>query len=387
MQILVYPIQLFIIPYLINSLGIESYGNYVFSLAVIGIIIPLIDFGTSISLQVGFSVLDKKSKQKKISELIGFKLIIASTVTTLFFFLILFFNLFSWNIFCLGGWVIYAIFSCDFYYLAELKNKKLFIRQLIQKVVFFVFVFPFVFLFNSVETVFLCLSLSYIIVAYFTFNDLKKYGFHLYPIFSTKSIVKNFKINLLYFINNIATAGFASINTYFIDYNLGSKAVGKFSVLESLNRACLSLVSSLNSVLFPMLSKKMNKKYFIAGFTILPIYIIISFIIYYNKKLIFQFFKIDHFDDSTLIIMLTILSLDALSKFLGYNFLGSIGKGNIVNISNIIGLCSYLPVYFLLKHNILWESDFNLYAITYLTSLIIVMIIRLYFNILYLSKV
>ncbi len=386
MQIFVYPIQLFIIPYLISNLGIASYGSYVVYLAIVGILIPFIDFGTSISLQVGFSNLDKKSKQIVISELIGFKLAIAFIIICVMFFLKLTFNSFSWNIFYLLGWIIYSVYSCDFYYLSELKNKKLFLRQFYQKLFFFSSVFVLLFLYNSVQIVLMCLSFSYIMITYLTYKDFKKYGYHLSPTFSFKAILNTLKNNLLYFANNFATVGFSSINTYFIEYNLGSKAIGRFSVLESLNRACLSLISSINSVLFPLLSKEINKKLFLKGLLIFPIYICISFIIYLNRKLIFDFFKIDYIEDSTVVIMLIVLCFDALSRFLGYNFLGSIGKGNIVNVTNIIGLISYFPIYFILKNNFKLETDFNLFAITYLISITIVLTTRIYHNYYYLKK-
>tara|TARA_B110000977_G_C11009141_1_gene466964 strand:- start:111 stop:1310 length:1200 start_codon:yes stop_codon:yes gene_type:complete len=387
MQILVYPIQLLIIPYLIHNLGVDSYGSYVVYLAIVGVLMPFIDFGTSISLQVGFLHLDREGKQQLISELIGFKLSIVLVIIIVISLLILIFDSFSWSIFGLFGWVIYAIYSSDFYFLAELKNKNLFLRQFYQKCSFFSVVFLLLFLFNAVETVLLSLSVSYLIVTVYTIKDISRDGYHVFPIFSTKSIRNILKNNLLYFANNFATVGYNSINTYFIQTSLGSMAIGRFSILESVNRACLSLITSVNSVLFPLLSKETNKKLFLKFLMIVPAYLIIAAVIYLNRKYIFLFFKIDRIEDSTVLIMLTVLCLDALSRFLGYNFLGAIGKGNIVNVTNLIGLASYVPVYFILKLNVIWEKDFNLFATTYLISIIIVLSMRVYYNIKYFKKI
>jgi PST family polysaccharide transporter len=391
MQILVYPIQLLIIPFLINELGIETYGNYVYYLAVVGILIPIIDFGTSISLQVNFSNLDKKSKQIIISEIIGFKLFIVFIISFFICFLLLITEVLDYSILILAGWVIYSIFSSDFYYLAELKNKNLFLRQLYQKILYFASVFPLIYITGSAEAAFFCLSLSYLFSTYITYSDLRRDGYNLVPIFSLNSIKNTFKNNILYFTNNFANVGFSSVNVYFIEFNLGFKAVGNFSILESLNRACLSFITSINSVLFPLLSKEMNKKFFLQGLIILPIYIAISFVIYLNRQLIFDFFKVDSIFDSTIIIMLVVLCLDALSKFLGYNFLGSIGKGNLVNITNIIGITSYYPVYLILKHNLIykfeWNTDVDIFALTYLICITLVLSMRIYFNYKYLKIV
>lgn len=379
MQIMVYPIQLLLIPILSGVLGSEGYGEYIYGISVIGLTIPLIDFGTTIHFQSIINKLTHHEKEILISNTLGLKTILFAISIFFIFAFIFFSEIKNLSIFLLIGWPVFSIISMDFVYLAELKNQELFKRQFIQKIVFFVTVLPLIQIFNSVNFLFICLSLSYIPSALITLRDLKKFGFNVNWKCQRNFIKNTLKSNILYFINNFTNIGFSSINILFIKNFFGLNYVASFSILESLSRACISLVTSINSVVYPLMSKEINKQYLKKGiWVVISLYTPICLFLYLFRGNLYTFFKLPIIDDSIIIVMLAVLLLDATSRFLEYNFLGAIGKGNIANTSNLIGLISYIPIWQLLLQ--IMENSLLLFALTYLCSLFIVLSIRMYYN-------
>ena len=379
-QLFMYPVQLLFIPYLISQIGYKQYGIYILYLAIFNYVIAFVDFGMGVSLQSSFGSLDKKQKQEKLSLIFGLKYVIFLLSLVILILISFLTEIEGYKIFLVSGWGLFAIYSSDFFYLAEFLNKQYFFRQLFQKIIFICFVLILFIFDKSVDNILIALSLSYLFSILQTLYILKKHDYQLSPIFNVKEFIKLLRENFSFLLNSFASTGLSTVNVLVITKFLGNSLAGNFSILESLNRVALSLISSMESVLYPLFSKeRSSSQVFFFGKLIVIIYPLISVFIFVFRAFIFDFFKVSIDLTSVLTIMLLTLCIDSFSRHIGYNTLGAIGKGKLVNISNIVGLGSYFIFYGILSYYV--EHSLLLVAYNYCAVVTFIFVIRLYYNI------
>lgn len=374
-------IPLIILPYLVRTLGAETFGLVMFAQAFILFFNVIVDFGFSLSGVREVSV--NRDNHQKLEEIFNAIMAIKLMLITISFIIMLgiiaIFERFTndYTLYLITfGWVIgQALFPIWFFQGIE-KMKYITIfkvsAQLLSLVAIVIFVnnpndYLLVPLFNSLG--FIAVGVISIIII------LKEFKFKLFiPKFNILS--DYFKESSHFFLSRAAVSIYTSSNAFVLGLFTNNTMVGYYSIAEKLYIALQALYMPIVNVLYPYISKERNVKLFKKIFKLAIVFnfVLISglyLIAPYLVELISGNQIIESIEVFRIFLLVAIIVVPSI--LIGYPFLAALGYKNYANYSVVIASLVHIIGLLILAYT----DMVNIYSIvvllilTQLTDLII----------------
>lgn len=343
LQIVSYVVPLLIIPHLTKSFGIEGYGEITAAISLMTFLGIFIDFGFHLTapLLISRNRSNIKIVSSYINHILVAKLLIA-LIMLLLIFLIAYILLDDKQTLLL-----YILAACQMTFQSlipipvfqGLEQMKIISRiGIISRVSILLLSFILIaeasniYLYSLIYTT---INLIMVVVGYkmifqqFPFKDFK---------IRFRLIKKLIQFNLSFFLSRLAVGSYTSINTYIIGLVANHETAGIYNIAEKIYLLIQQLFQPIVQTLYPYISRTKDLKFFKKIFGLSFLFYILIYIgirqfglttlqiIFPNQAMeIFGFTK----------IFLIVLFLSVPSIFLGYPFLGALGKSKIANISVI----------------------------------------------------
>jgi PST family polysaccharide transporter len=367
LNVINYAFPLILIPYLTKVLGVENFGKYVFSFAIIQYATLFVSYGFDYSATKYVSI-NRENKNKLSSIFINvltLRILISLLCTVIIYVTceIMFDNLQDKKLYLngIGVFIGYALTPLWFFQGME-KMKFVTIINFISKVISTLLVFFYIKDKNSLEFVNLFFSVGSLIsgvlsifLAVYIFNlkliipkliDFKKHLFEGWSLFLSTIFMS------MYRETNVLMLG------AFTDY----KIVGYYSAAEKIIKAIQSVISPFTSILYPFFGRKLNNEnetdkmlsvfFKFTKYYSLLVFVLVILLYFVSNIIIFNVFG-PNFVNSVLNFKILILVV----FFGGLNYLlGIVGLINLgfekeftssVFISSIVSICLG---YFLIKN-------------------------------------
>lgn len=262
LKILNLTIPFLILPFIINSIGVESYGKVALILAINTYFLALTSYGFSLSATRDISrYRESKTKKSAIYWKVVTSKVYLYCVSMLGVFIFdCYFDFFGLDYFFSFVILLFGqTFFPDWYFRGLEKMKYITLYDSISKIAFVMLVFLFVNDENDGVLYLLAMGITQSIVTVFSnLVIIKKLGF-LFLFVSSKKFLKELYNNFPLFLNQFLPNLYSNTSILIVGYLLGTYAAGIFAVL----RQVCSLYSVFNSVLsmtfFPYLSNRKDK--------------------------------------------------------------------------------------------------------------------------------
>lgn len=320
LNVINYAFPLILIPYLTKVLGVENFGKYVFSFAIIQYATLFVSYGFDYSATKYVSI-NRENKNKLSSIFINVLTlrILISLICTIIIYVtceIIFDNSHDKKLYLngIGVFIGYALNPLWFFQGME-KMKFVTIINFISKLVSTLLVFIYIKDKNSLELVNLFFSVASLIsgilsifLAAYIFNlklitpkliELKKHLFEGWSLFLSTIFMS------MYRETNVLMLG------AFTDY----KIVGYYSAAEKIIKAIQSVISPFTSILYPFFGRKLNN-------------------INEKDKILTVFFKFTKY--YSLLIFILVILLYLFSNFIIFNVFGSNYTNSVLNFKILI---------------------------------------------------
>lgn len=320
LNVINYAFPLILIPYLTKVLGVENFGKYVFSFAIIQYATLFVSYGFDYSATKYVSI-NRENKNKLSSIFINVLTlrILISLICTIIIYVtceIIFDNSHDKKLYLngIGVFIGYALNPLWFFQGME-KMKFVTIINFISKLVSTLLVFIYIKDKNSLELVNLFFSVASLIsgilsifLAAYIFNlklitpkliELKKHLFEGWSLFLSTIFMS------MYRETNVLMLG------TFTDY----KIVGYYSAAEKIIKAIQSVISPFTSILYPFFGRKLNN-------------------INEKDKILTVFFKFTKY--YSLLIFILVILLYLFSNFIIFNVFGSNYTNSVLNFKILI---------------------------------------------------
>lgn len=320
LNVINYAFPLILIPYLTKVLGVENFGKYVFSFAIIQYATLFVSYGFDYSATKYVSI-NRENKNKLSSIFINVLTlrILISLICTIIIYVtceIIFDNSHDKKLYLngIGVFIGYALNPLWFFQGME-KMKFVTIINFISKLVSTLLVFIYIKDKNSLELVNLFFSVASLIsgilsifLAAYIFNlklitpqliELKKHLFEGWSLFLSTIFMS------MYRETNVLMLG------TFTDY----KIVGYYSAAEKIIKAIQSVISPFTSILYPFFGRKLNN-------------------INEKDKILIIFFKFTKY--YSLLIFILVILLYLFSNFIIFNVFGSNFTNSVLNFKILI---------------------------------------------------
>lgn len=320
LNVINYAFPLILIPYLTKVLGVENFGKYVFSFAIIQYATLFVSYGFDYSATKYVSI-NRENKIKLSSIFINVLTlrILISLICTIIIYVtceIIFDNSHDKKLYLngIGVFIGYALNPLWFFQGME-KMKFVTIINFISKLVSTLLVFIYIKDKNSLELVNLFFSVASLIsgilsifLAAYIFNlkliapkliELKKHLFEGWSLFLSTIFMS------MYRETNVLMLG------AFTDY----KIVGYYSAAEKIIKAIQSVISPFTSILYPFFGRKLNN-------------------INEKDKILTVFFKFTKY--YSLLIFILVILLYLFSNFIIFNVFGSNYTNSVLNFKILI---------------------------------------------------
>jgi len=374
-------IPLIILPYLVRTLGADTFGLVMFAQAFILFFNVIVDFGFSLSGVREISI--NRDNHQKLEEIFNSIMVIKLILIVVSFIIMLgiieTFERFTNNYILYlvtFGWVIgQALFPIWFFQGIE-KMKYITIFKVLSQLLSLVAIVIFVNNPNDYLLVPLFNSLGFIVVGIISIIIiLKEFKFQLFiPKFN---ILGNyFKESSHFFLSRVAVSIYTSSNAFVLGLFTNNTIVGYYSIAEKLYIALQALYMPIVNVLYPYISKNKNVTLFkkIFKITILFNFLLIIglyFIAPFLVELISGKQIIESIEVFRIFLMVTMIVVPSI--LIGYPFLASLGYKNYANYSVVVG-----SIFHILGLTLLALSHIiNIYTIVivlFLTELIVLSI-------------
>ena len=374
-------IPLMILPYLVRTLGAETFGLVMFAQAFILFFNIIVDFGFSLSGVREVSI--NRNNHQKLEEIFNaimeIKLILIGISFIIMLGIVVTFEKFTNDYmlyFITFGWVIgQAIFPIWFFQgIEKMKYITVFkvLAQLLSLVAIVIFVndpndYLLVPLFNSLG--FMAVGVLSIIII------VKEFKFKFFiPSFNVLS--NYFKESSHFFLSRAAVSIYTSSNAFVLGLFTNNTIVGYYSISEKLYIALQALYMPIVSVLYPYISKNRNIKLFKKIFKLAVVFNFVLILgLYFMTPYLVELISGSQIMESIEVfrIFLFVAMIVVPSILIGYPFLSALGYKNYANysvvVASIVHLSGLLILLFL--NLISMYSIVILLILTQLTDLII----------------
>lgn len=344
LQLLNMFLPLITLPYLVQVLGVETFGLLSFSLSIVMIFNIFISFGFELSATREISM--NKSSLDKISEIFCSVLIIKSIFLLLSFIILLIILVLSeyiaehseLYIITFGVVLGNSLFPTWIFQGME-RMKYITIINAAVKIFFTLLVFKLV----LDESDYLYVPLLSALGAFIGGGGALLLAIRMFNIKincpSIKNIIHQFNSSKHFFLSRMANEGSRHYTITLVGLYFGNTVLGYYSMVEKLFYACMSIIGVVSQTLYPYMSRVRNIKLFVWVLVVailltvtflIPIYIFKSDILYLvfnvSNELLSNIFS----------VIFTGLLFGVISTLIGYPLLGAYGYTKQANDSLII---------------------------------------------------
>jgi PST family polysaccharide transporter len=367
LNVINYAFPLILVPHLTKVLGVENFGKYVFSFAIIQYATLFVSYGFDYSA-TKYVTINREDLHKLSSiflNVLFLRLIIAFICAIIIYFSckLIFDNAADFNLYLngIGVFIGYALTPLWFFQGME-KMKFVTIINFISKIISTLLVFTFVNNKNDLEIVNLFFSIGSIIsgiLSVFLAIDIFKLKLNIPKLSDLKNhLFEGWSL----FLSTVFMSMYRESNVLMLGAFTNYKIVGYYSIAEKIIKAIQSVISPFTNILFPFFGRKLNVKNeeentLAIFFTFTKYYSIFIFalvvVLFFSSNFIFNTF----FGSSFVFSILNFKILTLVVFFGGLNYLlGIVGLINLgfekqftdsVFISSII---SVLLGYFLISN-------------------------------------
>ena len=320
-------LPLLILPFLVNKLGLESFGLLIFSQVLVAYFKLVVDYGFNITATREIS---KHKNNKEYISKVFYSTFFIKLFLLIFSIILFSIIIFSFELFSKNYMFHYITFSMIIgqmlfptWYFQGIENMKMItILNVIIKTIYTIMIFMFITTSEDLIYVTAFNSLSFIIVGVIAFFIAAKgLKFENIDIYFTKSF---FKESTTVFISNFFSSMYGLTNSFLLGIFTNNILVGIYGSFEKIITALKGLYFPFYQALFPYISRKENKKAIIkkliipmglTGFIMMILFSVFSTfiinLIFSNDELIKN---IDYFKYMTIIPFLG--SINMLFNFL-----------------------------------------------------------------------
>lgn len=360
MQILNYALPFITLPYLVRVLGVESYGAYLFSQALVSYFMIFVDFGFDLyaTRQVSIFRKNKKALEEIMSTVFTWKLVFLVLSFGVLIVLTIFVPIFQeYRLLHLFnfGMILGTMLFANFYYQGIENMKFITILNASAKIFFTVLLFILIKDADDLTLTALINSGGYLLVGFVSLWIIhKKHGlkFHLV---SKQTLLNSLKESAPFFWSRISVSMYTVSNTFVIGLVLGNTAAGIFGSADKVFRGILALYGTLNTVFYPYMAHQKNVTMYkrVMKYVISMNFCIVAILFVYSENIV-EFVFGPNFEQSA--ILLKILSFIILynlpSILIGYPLLGALGHSKEVNLSvvyaslmHVVLLVATIPIF------------------------------------------
>lgn len=273
-QGLIFLLPFFILPFLLKTLSIESFGLYNFSLAFSQFLILLIDFGFNLSITKKIAEnVNKNNYIKNIFWTIIFikisLLIISILVSVIVFMLIPSLESFKYAMICGSLMLIGNTFYPVWWFQGLNKFKILTLINISSKAICYPFIFILVTSEGDYMEAVLIQSLSFVLASVFSFVYLfltcRDYFFNINFDFVKKNFYKEIKDSYLIFLSNSSISLYTNTTVLILGVFSSPYSVGIFSAIERIVRViCTAVLVPFTQSSYPFLIRMKSQNIVVA---------------------------------------------------------------------------------------------------------------------------
>ncbi|MEB2298035.1 flippase [Lysinibacillus xylanilyticus] len=343
MQLMNYALPFVTLPYLVRILGMENYGAYLFSQALIAYFMIFVDFGFDLYATKEVAInRDNKSKLEEIISTVfiwkflflGISFVVILALTTF----IPVFKEFQILHILNFGMILGTMLFANFYYQGIENMKFITILNASSKIFFTVLLFVFVKNTNDLMLTALINSGGYILVGLTSVWIIhKKHGLQ-FRLVSKNILVKSLMESLPFFWSRIAVSMYTVSNTFVIGLVLGNAASGIFGSADKIFRGIVALYAPLNTIFYPYIAHQKNVVLYkkVMKYAIV-LNIIMALAVFASAEWVIQIIFGAGFEESVLVLRIfcVVLLYIMPSILIGYPLLGGMGHTKEVNLSVI----------------------------------------------------
>lgn len=385
LQIFTYILPLITLPYLIRTLGIETYGLIVFSQAFIMFFQVFVDYGFNLSATREIAI--NRNNRKIITEIYSCVMII-KTILVIFSFLVLILVVFFVDKFS-GNSELYLFtflmvlgqaFFPVWYFQGMERMQYITIINIIFRISFAISIFLFV---KSENDYLLVPILNGLGVCFGSLYSLWliKFKFNETLIIPKWSEIYNrFKDSSQFFLSRVAVSLYTTANAFVLGLTVSNTMVGYYSIAEKLYQAIQTLYGPITQALYPYVAKERNVKLYKKILGLVVIFNILGVIFaYFIGEKVFNILFTQEISLETIEIfnIFLIANLMAVpSVMIGYPFLAALGYAKFTNLSvlmtafyHLLGIIIIVLFYQVTIYNV---------AILFVTTAMLEFVIRVY---------
>ena len=361
LQAMNYILPLLTLPYLVQVLGIETYGLIVFAQSFNIFFIIFIDFGFNLSATREVSI--HRNNKNKLTEIFSavmqIKMIFSFVSFLILVFMIIVFNKFNTErlLYLLTFMAIFAQALFPFWYFQGIeKMKYITIINLLSRTIFTLSIFVFVNDKSDYLMVPLLNGVGFIIGSVISLIILYKQFDQLFILQTYNVLKKYFKDSSQFFLSRVSVSIYTSANIFILGIFSSSMMVGYYAIADKLYQALQSFYGPVTQTLYPYISKEKNLKFFKRVFYFMLVINILGVVfLYFFGPYIFDLLFAKNVGVESIrvfnILLLAILVV-VPSILIGYPFLGALGFSHYANQSVILGsMIHLLGIFFLIIIN------------------------------------
>ena len=343
-------IPLITLPYLVRTLGVESFGLVSFAQVFAMFFIMFVDFGFNLSIVRIISV-DSEDKEKVseiFSSVIVIKLILILLSFALYYSIVAniakFYRDELLYLYMYGIVIGQGLFPIWFFQGMQ-KMRYITILNFVVKVLFLALIFILIHSSDDYLNYPILLSLGYLFVLPFAFYIIKRDFEIKFYLPSIEKLLFYTKYSSHFFLSRIALRFYEGGGLFVVGLIAPDIVVGYYAIADKLRSAITSLYSPISQVLYPYIAKEKNVKLYKKIFTLINMVNIIGLIILYSyteEILELVFGTSSELTVTIMRIFVIAMLFDIPSILLGYPMLGAFGYTNYVNYSLVITAVIYL---------------------------------------------
>jgi polysaccharide transporter, PST family len=364
-----YFLPLLSLPYLVNVLGADAFGQVMFAQAFVQYFITIIEYGFNFSATREISI--NRDNNKRVSvifcsvmsiKIISFCLMLATLIVLVF--TVERFSSFRSIYFLTFASVIGNILFPTWLFQGLEKMKYITFVNLATKIISTFSIFIFITKPDDFILVPLINAVASIVPSIISLFYLKK----IYPIKiampSGMEMIRELKSGWFIFLSSVSTSLYGASNTFILGLLFNNTYAGYYSFAEKIIRAFISFLNPLNSALFPYMSLKMKesqteglKIFKVLFLSMLVITSIGVIFIYSTSGLIINFINSEFYPSIVILRILSpLLLIVAVSNLIGFQILYTVGLEGKFLLSVFIAGIINLSCCFLLGPSLLYKS-------------------------------
>lgn len=379
LQIINYIVPILTIPYLTNTLGLANYGVVVMIFSIIQISFVITDFGFGLSATYRISLLNIEDK-KKVSDIIGGVFFIKTLLIILIAIIISVYANYSdfqenkEYLYVALLAIVGQAFQPMWFFQGIEKMKAITNYSVLIKVFYASFVFLFVVNENDGLNVIYAWSCAQVLGALFSFYFIFKEGYWI-SLGNINSVKELFFDSTQFFWSRAAVSLYTSASTFIIGAVGGSTQAALFSICEQIYKVGQSIVTPINQVMFPHMTKNKDWMLFykIVGIISLLFILTISISYFYTADMLNYVFGENYREASPILrVFLFISFINYIAVSFGYPAFSALNKLKYVNLTVIFASILY-GIYLMILYSGNQVNGINLaYGILITESIVMV---------------